>query len=91
MCSTVKKANKRRFVISSDSEDSFIIPKKAKWPKMTKKTNVTKRQIEYGPVRKEETIIISSDSCQDVSNSDTNSDVIPRDNITYLMYSSEEE
>ena len=83
MCSTVKKPNKRRFTISSDSDDSFIMPKAAKmlnWKENSMK-NVTKR----------EEIIISSDSCQEISNSDTSSDIIPRENITYIEYSSEEE
>ena len=88
MCSTVKKANKRRFVISSDSEDSIIFSKSAK---MTSNKRLMGMRKEYTPIKKNETITISSDSYQEVSNSDSNSDVIPREGVTYLMYSTDEE
>ena len=88
MCSTVKKASKRRFVLSSDSEDSFIIPKTAK---MTRTRNKVKAITEKEVTMNEEEIIISSDSYHEISNSDSNSDVIPKENITYMEFSSEDE
>ena len=74
--STSKITNKRgRFTISSDSEDSF---EKVQISKMKRtKLNISE-------------IVISSDS-NDNANTSNNSEVIGRDNYTYVVYSSEEE
>ena len=55
MCSTVKKPVKRRFIISSDSDDSFIIPKTAKITSNKKADSVEKSE----NVTSEEVISIS--------------------------------
>ena len=75
---------KRRFEISSDSEDSFNVPR----PRKMAKTNVTKSI--QGCNNYNEEIVISSESCRDTSNSES-SDIIPREKVTYLEFSSEEE
>ena len=91
MCSTVKKASKRRFVLSSDSEDSFVIPKTAKMMRPKRNEMRMIKRYDTPSTSKNDTIVISSDSCQDVSNSDSNSDIIPREKVTYLTFSSDEE
>ena len=78
------ETRKRRFEISSDSEDSFNVPR----PRKMAKTSVT-RGIQ-GCNNYNEEIVISSESCRDASNSDS-SDIIPREKVTFLEFSSEDE
>ena len=79
------ECRKRRFEISSDSEDSFNVPRPSKMAKTSTSNGV------QGCKNYNEEIVISSESCRDTSNSESSSDIIPREKITYLLFSSEDE